>query len=254
MVISSRKNDIVRHFRTLAREKKLRDELEVFVIEGDHLCGEVLSAELTIRCALITERARERYPEAAARLCEKACSCAVITEELAEYISDTKAPQGLFAEVVKRTTDISGAKRLVLLDGVQDPGNVGTIIRTAEALGIGGALLSQGCADIYSPKTLRASMGSVFRLPCISCDMAEMITTLKADGFAVYGSMLDETAQRLGEIAFPDKAAVVIGSEGGGISDEVRAACTGGLYIPITGAESLNAASAASIILWELSK
>lgn len=254
MELTSRKNDVVRVFRGLAREKKLREERGSFVIEGDHLCGEAVAAGLDIRYALITERARERYPQTAQALISGAAQYAVISEDIAEYISDTKAPQGLFAEVARPAAATSHNGRLVLLDGVQDPGNVGTIIRTAEALGLGGVLLSSDCADVYSPKTLRASMGSVFRLTCISCDIPQMITSLKDEGYSVFGSMLDETAQRLGEILFPERSAVVIGSEGRGISDEVKEACTGGLYIPISGAESLNAAAAASIILWELSK
>ncbi|MBQ9948860.1 MAG: RNA methyltransferase [Oscillospiraceae bacterium] len=254
MVITSRKNDAVRRFRELSRDKKLRTAQGVFVIEGDHLCGEAAAAGLEIRTAFITEKAREKYPDTAQALESAAAECIVISEEIAEYISDTKAPQGLFAEVSRRDMSDASGKRIVILDGVQDPGNVGTIIRTAEALGIDCALLSADCADVYSPKTLRASMGSVFRFPCMTCDIKEKIDMLKGQGYVVYGSMLDETAQRLGKIAFPEKAAVVIGSEGSGISDEVKHACSGGLYIPISGAESLNAAAAASMILWELSK
>ena len=161
----------------------------------------------------------------------------------------------MFAEVTIRPQQSALPEgRLVILDGVQDPGNVGTIIRTAEALGLGGVLMSEDCADVYSPKTLRASMGSVLRLPCTRCDLVQAISSLKAEGYSVYGAMLDETAQRLGEISFPERAAVVIGSEGGGITAQVREVCSGGLYIPITGAESLNAAAAAAMILWELSK
>ncbi len=254
MELTSRKNDTVRRFKELIRDKKMRTQQGVFVIEGDHQCGEAVTAKLDIRFVLITEKARAKYPQTAERLIDASEGYAVISEDIAEYISDTKAPQGMFAEVSMKNIDPVKGNRLVLLDGVQDPGNVGTVIRTAEALGIDAVVLSTGCADVYSPKTLRSSMGSVFRIPCITCDLAEMITSLRAEGYTVYGSMLDDTAQRLGEVEFPEKVAVVIGSEGAGISDAVKNSCTGGLYIPITGAESLNAAVAASIILWELSK
>lgn len=254
MTLTSRKNDIVRRFRELSRDKKQRDTEGVFVAEGDHLCGEAVNSGLRIRYALITEKAMKKYPKAAEALAAAAAEYAVITEDIAEYISDTKAPQGLFAEIEKRSQSDIPEGRLVLLDGVQDPGNVGTIIRTAEALGIKAVLLSDKCADIYSPKTLRASMGSVFRLPCIGCELSQTILSLKGSGYTVYGAMLDDTAKKLGEISFDDKSAVVIGSEGRGISDEVKKACTGGLYIPITGAESLNAAAAAAMIIWELAR
>lgn len=254
MELTSRKNDTVRRFRELARDKKLRDEQGVFVIEGDHLCTEAVECGLDIVMALYTEKAKEKYPAAVEMLVASAKSSAVISQDIAEYISDTKAPQGLFAEVRRRESTMLPEGRLVILDGVQDPGNVGTIIRTAEAFGIRGVLLCTKCADVYSPKVLRASMGSVFRLPCIVCDVPQRITALRGSGYDVYGSMLDENAQKLGDIRFGEKAAVVIGSEGSGITEETKAACTGGLYIPITGAESLNAAAAATVMIWELSK
>ena len=255
MVITSRKNDAVKRFRELLREKSVRDAQGVFAVEGDHLCGELAKSGYRIISVLTTERADEKYPQTAAFLRQKCSDVTVISGDVAEYISDTKAPQGLFAVAEKPVSHgVSGARRLVLLDGVQDPGNVGTIIRTAEALGFGGAVLSPDCADIWAPKTLRASMGSVLRLPCVIGSMQEQVRALRADGFSVYGAMLDESAARLGEIEFPERAAVVIGSEGRGVSPAVAAECTRAVYIPISGAESLNAAAAAAIILWELSK
>lgn len=255
MVITSRKNDAVKRFRELLREKSARDAQGVFAVEGDHLCGELAKSGYGIISVLTTERAEEKYPQTAALLRQKCSDVTVISGDVAEYISDTKAPQGLFAIAEKPVSPgIGGARRLVLLDGVQDPGNVGTIIRAAEALGFGGAVLSPDCADIWAPKTLRASMGSVLRLTCVIGSMQEQVRALRADGFSVYGAMLDKSAARLGEIEFPERAAVVIGSEGRGVSPDVAAECTRAVYIPISGAESLNAAAAAAIILWELSK
>lgn len=255
MELSSSKNEKVRLFRELLRDKPLRDELNRFVAEGDHLCGELARENYKIRCAMITARAKEKYPETAAALEKNAEELYVITEKISEYISDTRSPQGIFAAAEKppQPVGIIGAKKLVLLDEVQDPGNVGTIIRTAEALGLDGAVLSPDCADLWSPKTLRASMGSVLRLPCVSAELAEIIPQLKSGGFSVFGAMLDDTAAKIGELSFPEKSAVVIGSEGSGISHEVAALCSGSVYIPISKAESLNAAAAAAIILWELS-
>ena len=254
MELTSRKNDTVRRFRELAKDKKLRDEQGVFVIEGDHLCSEAVGCGLEIITVLFTEKAREKYPQAVEKLVAAAESLAVISQDIAEYISDTKAPQGLFAEVRRKACTELPDGRLVILDGVQDPGNVGTIIRTAEAFGIKGVILSPKCADVFSPKVLRASMGSVFRLPCVIGNVPDMIRSVRENGYDVYGSMLDESAQKLGDIRFGEKAAVVIGSEGSGITEETKTACTGGLYIPITGAESLNAAAAATVMIWELSK
>ncbi len=255
MIITSRKNDAVRRFRDVLREKKLRDSDGVFAVEGDHLCGEVAKCGFRIVSAFATENAISKYPQTA-QLLRNASEFAVISQEVAEYISDTKAPQGLFAIAEKPGGNAipDQASRLVLLDGVQDPGNVGTILRTAEALGFDGAALSPDCADVWSPKTLRASMGSALRLPCIFGGLPGIISGLKSSGFRVYGSMLDSSAAKLGTFDFPERSAVVIGSEGAGISAETAKACDQAVYIPISGAESLNAGAAAAILLWELSK
>lgn len=251
--ISSRKNDGVRFLRELLRDKRLRDKRGAFAAEGDHLCGELVRTGFEVSLCAYTERAAEKYPETVRLLCEKAGKVIVITEELSEYISDTKSPQGLFAAAERFERPLpENARRIVVLDGVQDPGNVGTMIRTAEAFGIDGAVLLSGCADKWSAKTLRASMGSVFRLPAVSCGPEELSERLC--GFSLYGAMLDDTAKRLGEVCFPEKTAVVIGSEGSGISPEIAEICGEKIYIPISGAESLNAATAAAVLLWELSK
>ena len=254
-IVSSRKNANVRLLRQFLREKSARDEHGIFAVEGDHLCGELIRAGFKVTFAAYTEKAAAKYPDTAAMLKEKADTVIVITEELSEYISDTKSPQGLFAaaEIQDGASVLDeNARKIVVLDGVQDPGNVGTVIRAAEALGADGAVLVNGCADTWSPKTLRASMGSVFRLPVINAAADDLPKLLS--GFTVYGAMLDSTAKRLGEEKFPEKTAVVIGSEGAGISPKVAELCGEKIYIPIKGAESLNAAMAAAIILWELGK
>lgn len=252
-IVSSRKNANVRFLRQLLREKNVRDEHGKFAVEGDHLCGELVRTGFEVTLAAYTEKAAAKYPETVSLIEQSAKTSVVITEELSEYISDTRSPQGLFAAAEIRVNLLNeNARRIVVLDGIQDPGNVGTVIRAAEAFGADGAVLLNGCADIWSPKTLRASMGSVFRLPVINAAVDDLPRILS--GFALYGAMLDNTAKRLGEVNFPEKTAVVIGSEGAGISPEVAGLCGEKLYIPINGAESLNAAMAAAVILWELGK
>ena len=157
----------------------------------------------------------------------------------------------MFAEAEIRAFELPrNSSRIIVMDGVQDPGNVGTIIRTAEAFGFDGAVLLGACADVYSPKTLRASMGSALRFPFVCCAAEELRSVL--GGFTVYAAMLDSSAAALGEIAFAERSAVIIGSEGRGVSPEAAAVCDEKLYIPISGAESLNAAGAAAVIMWEL--
>lgn len=182
---------------------------------------------------------------------ELSAKSVVITEDISEYISDTKTPQGLYAAAELREWELPrNANRIIVMDGVQDPGNVGTILRTAEAFGFDGAVLLGACADVYSPKTLRASMGSSLRFPFVCCAAEELRSVL--DGFAIYAAMLDSSAAALGETAFADRSAVIIGSEGRGVSTEAAAVCDEKLYIPIGGAESLNAAVAAAVIMWEI--
>lgn len=256
-VITSRKNRSVRMMRDLLGDINYRREIGFFAVEGDHLCGELadcVDTELYAVYFLYTEKAAKKYPETVKKVLEKAYFSAVITEELSEYISDTKSPQGLFMATETFWVKMpENARRLIVLDNVQDPGNVGTIIRAAEAFGMDGIILFRNCADRFSPKTLRASMGSVFRMPICSVYYVEDLKK-HLEGFTVYGAMLDENARRLGEVTFPEKTAIVIGSEGRGISPENAEICDEKIYIPIKGAESLNAAMAASVLLWELSK
>lgn len=253
-IISSRSNGDVRLLRRLLRDKGARDELGCFAAEGDHLCGELAASVFEAELFACTRAGEERYPETVRRAREKSPRSVVITEEISEYISDTKSPQGLFMAARKRAAEIPPvAGRILILDGVQDPGNVGAMIRAAEALGMDGAALLEGCADVCSPKTLRASMGSVFRLPCVGAG-EDFVRELSERGFTVYGAMLDESAKRLGEFRFAEKSAVVIGSEGSGISPRIAGLCGEKIYIPIRSAESLNAAVAAAIIIWEMRK
>lgn len=240
--------------RELLNSAEYRHQTDMFAVEGDHLCGELAERHVQIEYFLYTEKAAQKYPETVRKALAKSLEASIITEELSDYISDTKTPQGLFAAAERYGDSIpKDARRIVVLDGVQDPGNVGTIIRSAEAFGIDGVLYSPSCADVYTPKTLRASMGSVFRLPTQFYSGADNLRGWLR-GFTVYGAMLDETAKRLGEIEFPERTAVIIGSEGAGISPEIAAVCNEKIYIPIKGAESLNAAMAASIIMWEMGK
>lgn len=258
MNISSRKNPLVSHFRRLVRERSYRYDCGEFPVEGARLCLEALNNGLIITSFLVTESAKERYPEIVSAISEE-FTPDIINDDISAYISDTKSPQGVFitAKILDKTASagkiVNGGK-YIILDNLQDSGNIGTIIRTCDALGIDGVILSPDCADIYSPKIVRSAMGSLFRLPVIIAELTETISSMKKAGFEVYAAVLDETAQSISDLSLGKNIAVVIGNEGNGVSDEVINACGKKLYIPISGAESLNAAVAASIISWEMTR
>ena len=141
-----------------------------------------------------------------------------------------------------------------LLDRLQDPGNLGTIIRGAEAFGVTALVLGPGCPDCFSPKVLRSTMGSLFRQPVFHTgDLPGSIRRMGEEGFAVYAAMLDPAARTVQQLPKSGGLGVVIGTEGRGVSPEVAAACAGSVYIPMAPAiESLNAAAAASVLMWEM--
>ncbi len=255
MIISSRKNTAVMLYRELDRERKARERENAFNIEGVRLCEEAINAGLKIINAFVSQTAEIKH----SRLCEKlreVCGPVIITDELAEYISDTRSPQGIFitAEKPAGKTDISkiSGGRYMILDGLQDSGNIGTIIRTCDALGTDGLILSPECADVYSPKVVRGAMGSLFRLPLLIAELPPVIAEMKKNGFTVYAAVLDKNAENIENAVFPDNCAVVIGNEGNGVSEEVIQTAGSSIYIPIENAESLNAAVAAAIFCYKM--
>jgi TrmH family RNA methyltransferase len=185
---------------------------------------------------------------------------AEISEELARYIGDTASPQGIFS-VCKMLDNcctfdtISKNKKYLALEDMQDPTNLGTVIRTAEALGLDGLLLSAGCCDLYNPKVLRGSMGGVFRLPVYMVgDMEKTIIALQNEHeLCCYACVVDTDATPLHQINFTSGSVCVIGNEGNGLRDHTIDACSHRLTIRMPGrAESLNASMAAGIVMWEM--
>ena len=141
---------------------------------------------------------------------------------------------------------------MLLLEEIQDPGNVGTILRTADAFDIDALILLEGCADVYAPKTVRASMGAVFRQNVLRMTRADAVAACRAQGLPLFGAALSPRAQDLRKLNL-DRSAVAIGSEGHGLSEDLLRQCDGELIIPMSGeAESLNAGIAAAIVMWEM--
>ena len=254
MVITSRQNPKAALMRSLMHSRKTRQEAGLFAVEGEKLFREAVSSGLKPENLMLTEnyyKSNAKFSEYAAGL----CNIDIICDVLAEYISDTRSPQGVFftlrlLDKSENIATIYNSPRIIALDNLQDPGNVGAIIRSADAFGIDALMLSGNCADIHSPKVIRSAMGSAFRLPMF----VGALTELKDKGYVIIGAAIAEDAEPLGSFGFPEKCAVVIGSEGAGLSTEARALCDRQVYIPIRNAESLNAAVAAAIIIYEMEK
>jgi len=243
MVITSRQNETVKRFRSVGED--------FFAVEGAKLVAEALDAGLAPELALFTPKAAEKHAELFGRM---RCPVSVINPDIGEYISDTKTPQGVFAMFRRpdNALDFAACNRLILLDGVRDPANVGAIARSCEAFGFGGIILSDNSADLFGSKTIRASAGGAFRLPSARRGLTAAIPELKQSGFIIYAAALDKDASPLGKVAFAEKSAIVIGSEGEGLSRAVAELCDKNIYIPIKGAESLNAAVAAGIMCYAM--
>lgn len=257
-VITSRDNATIKLAAGLAARKKERDETSLFLAEGLRLCLDAAGSGVVIQTLLVTEEAVERHPEIA-QLQQYARNSMLISPALCGRVSDTKTPQGVFAicEKLDNTARMDKMKkggRYLLLANIQDPGNVGTMLRTADAMAVDSVFLSADCADLYSPKLLRGSMGSVFRLPVLAADdLPRRIARLREAGVPVWAAALTESAVPADSVDFSEGGAVLIGNEGNGLPEDLISACTGSIIIPMAqGANSLNAAVAAGILLWEM--
>lgn len=261
MTVSSKDNRWVKEWRALARDAKTRRQSGCFALEGARLCGDALASGVGITAVLYTPAAAAAYAEIVSGLCAAAEQVVEITDSLAKYMADTTHPQGVFC-VVKSLDNLLSFDTINnmgcygVLEDIQDPGNLGTIIRTAEALGLDGLILSVGCCDVYNPKVLRGSMGGVFRLPIlIADDLVQTIVSLQQRGMTAYACVVDADATAVHTVDFADGRLCVIGNEGNGLSAAVTAACAERITIRMAGrAESLNASMAAGIVLWEMTR
>ena len=245
--ITSRHNPLVAQIRKLNRDRNLRRALGLFPGEGPKLLGEAVKAGWPVETVIAATGTRFPEPAGARRLEAPA--------DLLDSLCDTRTPQGvLFLAHLPATAPperLEGRCYLVL-DGLQDPGNVGTIWRTADALGADGLILVNGCADPFAPKTVRATMGACFRLPVYELEAEELPGLLERSGLPLYATALraDTVDLRRAELS---RCAVVIGSEGRGVSPGLLSGSRMTLKIPMRSrCESLNAAAAAAIVLWEI--
>ena len=223
----------------------------MYIIEGFHLIEEALQAGRKFQYLLGTDEALNKVEEYGVDLSSK--SVILINKAITRHLSSTKNSQEIFMVLkIDQPKEFPfNYGKWVLLDNLADPGNVGTIIRTADAAGFDGVVLSPESVDLYNPKTQRAMQGSQFHIELIKQDLTSVITTLKSYDIPVYASMLDKSAKELPDFEKVPQLGLVIGNEAHGVSDFIAKLSDEKLYIPIKGqAESLNAAVAAGIMIY----
>lgn len=250
-MITSTSNAQIKDLIRLQKKSRARDEAGVFIVEGPRMVSEI-PAERIVKLYVSESYTKKRKADIVEGIRSE-----VLADNIFAHVSDTKTPQGVLAVVKRLEYDITDilkgeAPHVLVLDNLQDPGNLGTIFRTAEAAGATGILLSRDCVDLYNPKVIRSTMGAVFRLPFLYVDdLPGAIGELKDAGVRVYAAHLD------GKNAYDKEdyqtgCAFLIGNEGNGLRDEVTACADTLVRIPMQGkAESLNAAVAAAVLMFE---
>ncbi len=267
--LTSVTNDRIKDIAKLMKSSKRRKERGVFIAEGLRLVSEVPAdrlEELYIEETFYEKQeAADGFDERLKALMEAAEEkgmCFKISDAVMNKLSDTETPQGILAVVKTEAADIEsltgqeaadGEKPfIIVMDGLQDPGNMGTIIRTAEGAGVTGILISNDSVDPYSPKVVRSTMGAVFRMKiCVSRDLAGDIGKLKEQGITVFGTHL--SGKEFYDEDFTGAAAFLIGNEGRGLKDEIAETADRLLRIPMKGnVESLNAGVSAAVVMYEV--
>lgn len=250
-VITSLQNVHVKTWKKL-QTRKGRQKSGQYLVEGFHLVEEALAQDGLVKEVIYTKDTILPFS-----LTETAFDVYEVTREVSHAISDTKTDQGVFAvvEMLEPSILMLFGKRFLLVDAVQDPGNVGTLIRTADAAGYDAVVLGRGSADLYNPKVIRSAQGSHFHIPVIQANLLEWIGGLEEEGVPVIGALLDEHATKLEDIDPKETLALVVGNEGAGISAPIVERLSERVYIPIYGkSESLNVAVAAGILMYGIRK
>ena len=270
-VITARKNPTVMRACALL-DKKGREDQSVFLAEGVKLFCEAVNSSLPIECVFVREDKTSEFFPLIERIMtgEKYDNAKIYTLSSGcfEKISTEKSPQGIIViikyldffkscnKILEENFSSDDGKSSIILSSMRDPGNVGAVIRSALAFGAQRIIMSSDCADIYNPKTIRASMGCIFKLEIlISDDLCRTVKALRHAGRRVFAAELRENAISLDESGIGKSDIVIIGNEGHGLDEALSRECDGSIFIPISsGAESLNAAVAAAIFMREQNK
>ena len=253
-VISSKDNEFVKHVKKL-KEKKYRDQSQEFIIEGIKLVKEAIEGKANIKQIIICDNCEDTGIIPKDLMYEIAkYNCIYVTENILKTMSDVNAPQGIMAIIGRnnKEKDIDYSQDIIVaLDDIQDPGNLGTILRTVDSIGLNQILVSKGTADCYNPKVVRSTMGAIFRIKIIECeDLEQTLKETQKNNFKLIVSSL-QTNNSLYDINF-DKKVIIIGNEANGVEPQIQKMADEKIKIPMLGkTESLNASVATGIILYE---
>lgn len=252
--ITSKENELIKHIKKL-KDKKYRDISNEYVIEGIKLVEEAIEEKAPIKYIILCEDCEKNENIQKELMYEIAkYECIYVTENIFKYLTEVQAPQGILAIIKKNSQykDIDYSQDIIVaLDDVQDPGNLGTILRTVDSIGLKQILVSKGTADSYNPKVVRATMGAIFRVKIIECeDLQKTLKEIKKHKFKIVVSSL-QTDNSIYDINYYKKV-IIIGNEANGIEAEIQEIADEKIKIPMLGkTESLNASVATGIILYE---
>lgn len=254
--ITSRENSLIKLVCSLQSSVKSRKENNLFVIEGLRIAKDAYDNSIRFDKLIISETALKKHRADIEKFATVSDEGYLIPDSLFTKISDTKSPQGIIAlaQIPQNTPEkIDSKGRYIALENVSDPSNLGAVSRTAEALGVSGIILNSTGCDPYSPKAMRASMGTLLRMPIIILE--DFSTDLCSKGLRTYSCVVDKDADSISDIKFSDGSVVIIGNEANGITESTKLASDHRITIKMQGlAESLNASVAAAISIWEMMK
>lgn len=259
MLITSTSNIKIKRLLNLRKKSKARAEEELFLIEGIRMFRELPADRL--KEVYVSESLYHKEKLLITQIAETAgVKPQLLTDTVFAHVSDTKTPQGILCTVAQNAQSLEKVlnyenPHILILDNLQDPGNVGTIVRTAEGAGVTGIIMSQDCVDIYNPKTIRSTMGSIFRMPfCYAADLPEAIKEAQKRNICVYAAHL-EGKTAYDEENYTSPCAFLVGNEGNGLRREIADMADVFIRIPMAGqVESLNAAIAASVLMFETAR
>ena len=247
--IESKNNNLFKEIKKL-KEKKHRIKSNKYLIEGLRFVEEAIKSKVSIDSIIFTESFKEKNPDLFLKINEN-IKLIQMNEALLKQLCSTENPQGIVGVINMQNKELKSGELVVLVDKVQDPGNMGTIIRTAHAAGAAGIVMTKGTVDIYNDKTLRSTMGSIFYIPIVEDDSLDFVKSLKKDGYKLVVSSL-QGKNNFFEENLQGKVMIAVGNEGNGVSDEVYDIADIKVKIPMPGeAESLNVAVATSIMIYE---